>query len=386
MAHTRAWSTAYEAIPAGSDAIREGDDRIRELKSDVRERMTVEHAWKEDQTFDGMHAFAQNLAKTTATLTEIETFIGAAGGNTITLDPTLLAGKPFFVMKNDASANPVTISLDSGNWNDIAVADHTFYPGSSADIVLANRGDYIWGVCDGTDFWIFGIRRNGLRILTAAGTIDEFDDIVLCDGTSAVVPVTLPAANLVEGKVFIIKATNVDNAVTIVGTVDGVASPTIDVVEETWIIGSNGTDYERLNKWQIQTADLADNLVTLDKLEDRVIHIFNDATAKPITSGAFTTTGQSFFYKTASMDALDIKWKMKIVGGGTGSAQVVVEDASSATATSITVVTLSTSYIIKDVALDISALDDGWCELRFQAKQDAASTVTVSSVGIVGRP
>ncbi len=268
MAHTRAWSTAYEAIPAGSDAIREGDDRIRELKSDVRERMTVEHAWKEDQTFDGMHAFAQNLAKTTATLTEIETFIGAAGGNTVTLDPTLLAGKPYFVMKNDSSANPVTVDLASGNWNNIAVAEHTFYPGSLPDIVLANRGDYIWGICDGTDFWIYGLRRSGLRIVTAATvTIDEFDDVVLLDGTSNTVDATLPAANLVEGKIFHIKTINIDNVVTIIGTVDGVASP-VPVLNETYVIASNGTEYKRLNKYLISTSDILAGAVTEPKLED----------------------------------------------------------------------------------------------------------------------
>ncbi|KKL54785.1 hypothetical protein LCGC14_2261940 [marine sediment metagenome] len=289
MAHTRSWSTAYEAIPAGSDAIREGDDRIRELKSDVRERMTLEHAFKEDQTFDGMHAFAQNLAKTTATLTEIETFIGAAGGNTITLNPALLAGKPYFVMKNDSSANPVTVSLASGNWNNIAVAEHTFYSGSSPDIVLANRGDYIWGICDGTDFWIYGLRRSALRTLTADGTIDEFDDVVLLDGTGATVDATLPAANTVEGKVFHIKAINIDNTCTIIGTIDGVASPT-PTLNETYIIASNGTEYKHLDKYIINTVNLANDSVTAAKIDTNAVGT-SEIVANAVTAAKLDLTG-----------------------------------------------------------------------------------------------
>jgi len=273
MAHTNDWSAAYETTPASGDAIREGDDRIRELKLDIRERLTLEHAWKEDQTYDGMHAFVHDLAKTTATLTEIETFIGAAGGNTITLDPTLLAGKPFFVMKTDSSADPVTVDLDSGNWNDIDTAEHTFYPGSVADLVLANRGDYVWGICDGTDFWIYGIRRSALRIVTAATiTIDEFDDVVLLDATSNTVDATLPNANTVEGKVFYIKAINVDNTVTVIGTIDGDTDPTL-ALNEAMIIASNGTEYKHLMKFEllddeVTTAKILDANVTTAKIAD----------------------------------------------------------------------------------------------------------------------
>lgn len=58
MAHSRTWNVAYEAVPSdGSDA-KEGALRIRNLKSDISERMMLDHKWDpaaSDDDNDGFH-------------------------------------------------------------------------------------------------------------------------------------------------------------------------------------------------------------------------------------------------------------------------------------------------------------------------------------------
>jgi hypothetical protein len=54
MAFSRDWTAAYENSPADSDDASEGATRIRNLKVDVRERMAVDHRWKQDD-YDGEH-------------------------------------------------------------------------------------------------------------------------------------------------------------------------------------------------------------------------------------------------------------------------------------------------------------------------------------------
>jgi hypothetical protein len=55
MAHTENWSAAYESEPADSDSPSGGDDEFRHLKRNVRERMELEHYWKDSTTDDGKH-------------------------------------------------------------------------------------------------------------------------------------------------------------------------------------------------------------------------------------------------------------------------------------------------------------------------------------------
>lgn len=77
---TLTWDAAYEATPAGSDAVSGGDDRIRELKVAVRERMLVGgHLWQETtNTHDGKHTVnadgsgAWNVYKTDKTTVALE--------------------------------------------------------------------------------------------------------------------------------------------------------------------------------------------------------------------------------------------------------------------------------------------------------------------------
>ena len=51
---TRTWNASYEATPANGDDASEGANRIRDFKTDVAERLVVDHSWAGDDN-DGMH-------------------------------------------------------------------------------------------------------------------------------------------------------------------------------------------------------------------------------------------------------------------------------------------------------------------------------------------
>lgn len=64
-----------------------------------------------------------------------------------------------------------------------------------------------------------------IRTVTAAYTAQRHDHTILVDATSAAVTVTLPPAELVKGKVLVVK--KIDSSVNAV-TIDGYSSETID--------------------------------------------------------------------------------------------------------------------------------------------------------------
>ena len=72
MSFTRNWDAAYMALPEDSDDAREGAARIRNLKTDIQERVAVDHSWTGD-TNDGAHKkvslLEQSADPTTATNT-----------------------------------------------------------------------------------------------------------------------------------------------------------------------------------------------------------------------------------------------------------------------------------------------------------------------------
>lgn len=51
---SRTWNAAYNASPADSDNISEGGGKIRNLKTDIAERLEVDHSWAGDAD-DGAH-------------------------------------------------------------------------------------------------------------------------------------------------------------------------------------------------------------------------------------------------------------------------------------------------------------------------------------------
>jgi hypothetical protein len=80
---------------------------------------------------------------------------------------------------------------------------------------------------------------------TSDYTIDTFDKVIAADGTSNTVAITLPAASSNAYKVAIIKAINIDNAVTIAttggDTIDGEASYTFNDLNTSLILISDGS-------------------------------------------------------------------------------------------------------------------------------------------------
>jgi hypothetical protein len=81
-----------------------------------------------------------------------------------------------------------------------------------------------------------------VRSVTADTTVSATDDTVLADATSDPISVTLPAADQVLGlKVTIKRMNSGANAVTIVGTVDGTASPTLAAQYDAMTVQSTGS-------------------------------------------------------------------------------------------------------------------------------------------------
>jgi len=54
MAHTRTWNAAYEASPANAQNASLGATRVRELKTDIQERLALDHVMDETND-DGYH-------------------------------------------------------------------------------------------------------------------------------------------------------------------------------------------------------------------------------------------------------------------------------------------------------------------------------------------
>lgn len=94
MAHTRNWNTAYEAIPPNTQAAQEGAERIRDLKTDVRERLDLDHIMDEDTTNDGRHRWVA--------------LVEQAG------DPSNLADKGFLYTKEVDSLTELFYEDDAG--------------------------------------------------------------------------------------------------------------------------------------------------------------------------------------------------------------------------------------------------------------------------------
>lgn len=63
MAHTRTWDTTYEQTPADNEFVRLGAGRIRNLRTDIRERMEIDHDWSSDDDTSGRHKKATLVAQ-----------------------------------------------------------------------------------------------------------------------------------------------------------------------------------------------------------------------------------------------------------------------------------------------------------------------------------
>lgn len=85
------------------------------------------------------------------------------------------------------------------------------------------------------------------RTVTADYTALATDDLVLADATSGAITVTLPPAGSVAYQTLTIKKIDASaNAVTIGGTVDGAASPTLPAQYNSITIQSDGSAWYQL--------------------------------------------------------------------------------------------------------------------------------------------
>lgn len=83
-----------------------------------------------------------------------------------------------------------------------------------------------------------------VRTLVASATLTSADAVVLVDATAGAVSVTLPMPSQVQG--FLVTVKKIDasaNAVTLVGTIDGAANPTLPTRYKSKTIVSDGTTY-----------------------------------------------------------------------------------------------------------------------------------------------
>lgn len=123
-AFTRTWDASYVAIPADTDDVSEGAQRIRHLKTDVEERLGVDHSWDGD-TEDGKH-------------------------NQVTLpeqasDPTAGANEIILYAKDDGSGNTQIYSIVQGG-SAVSVGG---FPSGTAMLFYNNAAPTGWSVVTG---------------------------------------------------------------------------------------------------------------------------------------------------------------------------------------------------------------------------------------------
>ncbi len=380
MAHSWTWDNT---TPTGSNVIREGDDRIRELKLGVDQRMSLEHAWGDSTTYDGMFTPASNFSKTAGAVAAIEHILGVVGGNTITVNPTTApANKPYLIFKSNAAAAPVTITLNSGNWNNVGEAGTSF----KTSVTLHKRGDYIWFIKDGTDAYILGIRRDGVRTISnSTETLDEFDDIVILNGNTSAATAVLPAANIMEGKIYKFVANNVSKTCKISGTINGTVNYIFSGQYDTNQVGSNGTNWFGFGRFLVATADIealqvtgakiAAEAIDYPKIVDNAVPLWIDGSdTEHITlSTSYVQRYKGKFYKTNGLDSLIIHAGMKQQTSGQASYVRLTISGSVSVNTGERLSHNGDSYAYKQVSLDISSLATGWCYFYIYQKSSSIS-------------
>lgn len=154
-----------------------------------------------------------------------------------------------------------------------------------------------------------------VTITAATYTITATDEIIYIDASSNTVDLTLPTAVGRSGKVYRIKAINLDNAATVDGdgseTIDGAADFTFESVNDSLDLQSDGANWQKVT--------------VLEK------HILNDAFGGGWTD---TTNGASRAALKAKIDAMDtatsnaqaeIDAAVTDTGAGAGNANKLLE-------------------------------------------------------------
>jgi len=212
MAHTRTWNAAYEATPPNTQNASQGAQRIRELKTDIEERLTMDHVMDETDD-DGYHvqvtleeqgAAPGNLTNKgrlytldVSGLTELH-YIDAAGtafqitknGKLLLLDTqnSWTAGQG---MAEKAIAYSTPLTLDSAEANRFAVGiltgnltlEEPTNPIGGQVVVIKLTQDATGGRTLTFGSTIYGNSSNDWALSTAGNSVDEL--VLEYDGDSS---------------------------------------------------------------------------------------------------------------------------------------------------------------------------------------------------------
>jgi len=146
---TRAWD---ETDPADTNDAAEGAQEIRELKVDVRERMSLEHAFGllASSSDAGMHRWAYAHKTTSVTLALTDHFVRVASGVTLSLpDASTCKGKTYFVIMTEigsatiqAATGQVITSLIGATWGQTFTLYGTAY-GYDSVLIISDGSNWI---------------------------------------------------------------------------------------------------------------------------------------------------------------------------------------------------------------------------------------------------
>lgn len=171
-----------------------------------------------------------------------------------------LAGTETFLQDVEDRRREDVIEQDSYNEKFLLARKVTKVPTSTTDVTATDRVDdfnwdenfiYIlmdvsgpaieWRTFPTTTF--NGNAKLNISTKTADYTIISADDVILADGTSNTVDITLPTAVGIAGRIYHTKAINITNAVTLKTTssqtIDGVTSQTPSLNANIMVISDN---------------------------------------------------------------------------------------------------------------------------------------------------
>jgi len=161
MAFTRTWNAAYEAQPADTENISIGASRIRDLKTDIQERLVVDHAHAGNAD-DGKHKQITLLAP-----------LGA--------DPANIANHGFLYTKDVSGKVEFFWEDEDGNVVQLTVAGVI----NALANVITTRGDIVRGGVSGvTERHALGADKtflgsDGTDALFKAVPLDDLSDVVI---------------------------------------------------------------------------------------------------------------------------------------------------------------------------------------------------------------
>lgn len=228
MAFTRTWNAAYEAQPADTENISLGASRIRNLKTDIQERLEVDHFHAGDAQ-DGEHK---------------KLTLGAPIAK-----PANIANKGFLYGK-DVNAKIELFYLDEDD-NEVQLTSAGALNAPLNMPVVAKTADFT---------------------IVAADKGKLFD----LDANAGAVTVTLILASGNDGFILGFKAKDVGNTITIDGsgaeTIDGSITKTLDVVDDTLLITCDGTTWHIVAETApVPTAQATQAAIEAETNEDTYI-------------------------------------------------------------------------------------------------------------------